>query len=722
MSDFGFLKPEYISAQRPKIITECINQYVHYLSHLYPEDNKGDIENFVKDIIAKETQLPVLDLTEQVNTGRSKRKQITLPEYISKIIKKRIISPSGSIYMSPKEKESFIRITIGDKKKERSKYKKIMLKHKEEGNVLQENIANYLQSCAKITNNSFSGVPQSPYNFLYCKANYASITGFARESIRCGFSHIELFLGANLFLRSLDDVVTYCFNVIKTCDLEASQRVIDKYKLHIPTTEEISEMFLKCLQRHLFCVKADPIVKYLSTLSHIEKAVVFYNGCLRNLLFYNPHFFIPYFKKMFDVENVAPYTGEDLASTLKQDEGIRMMTTSIHYEILGKDKDGKTSNPEKALTENPEALRKFIGIENHYIQCIGEIEDIITTFLRPESSLARMSQQSDIVRTNVIISDTDSAIFSTENIVEWYTGNTILNKDSFSINAFCVLAVVKSLEHRFASLSAGFGFIGKEIYGINMKNEYFMAAVLRPPLRKTYLSLNLFQEGKILPKPKLDVKGLTFRSSALAPESIQKVEEMAKELFEETLKKGKISGVKYLEFVQRYEQKIIDSLLSGSREFLKTESIKPASEYKNNPLTTSYFYADLWNKVFVPEFDEIVLPNKCFAIPLLGKGKVLFDPQWRAEFEAWNPKIFARFKEYLESVGDKRGDITRLVISPHTQEIPTIFRKIMDIRSIVYTNCSPLYLMLNSMGISYNCKKGEILIWDFKPENKTNLF
>lgn len=723
MSHFGFLKPEYVSAERPKIISECIAQYTHYLSHMFPNDKKEDIEKYVKKEIEKRTKLPILDLTEQIATGRSKRKKITLPEYLTKIVKKRIISPAGSIYMSPKEKESFIRITIGDKKRERSKYKKIMLKHKEAGNTLQENIANYLQSCAKITNNSFSGVPNSAHNFLYSKANYASITGFARESIRCGFSHIELFLGANLFLRTLDDVVTYCFNVLKTCDLETSQKVIDKYNLHVPSTEEISEMFIKCLEKHTFCVKTEPVIHYLSTLSDIEKTVVFYNGCLRNLIFFNPHFFLPYFKRMFDTENVSPYNGEDLEKKLhEQDEDVRMMTTSINYEILGKDSEGKPSNPEKTLKENPEALRKFIGIEDHYVKCLEELEDIITTFLRPNSSLAKMDAQSNILRTNVVISDTDSAIFSTENIVEWYTGNTVLNKDSFSINAFCVLMVVKSLEHRFATLSGGFGFVGKEVYGIKMKNEYFMAGVLRPPLRKTYLSLNMFQEGKILPKPKLDVKGGIFKSSQLAPESTEKVRLMAMQLFEETLKNGKVSGEKYLKYVQEYEQKIIDSLLAGKKDFLKTETVKTAKEYKNDPLSTSYFYADFWNKVFVPEFDEIVLPNKCFSFPLISDGKVLWDPQWQKEFETWNPTIFKRFKDHLENCGKEKGKIKRLMMAPQVLEIPVIFRKIIDIRSIVYLNCNPLYLILRCMGLSYDEKDGEVLVWDYKPEIQSNLF
>ena len=718
-----FLEKEYISANRPKIIERCIDQYVDYLSKLYPTDSKKQIKEFVKDLVSKDLQLPQIEISHQESTGNSKLKTIPFPSYLSKIIKKRIISPSGSIYLSPEEKESFIRITIGNKKKERSKYKKIMLKHKEEGNVLQANIANYLQSCAKITNNSFSGAPQSPYNFLYCKANYASITGFARESIKCGYSHIELFLGANLMLTSLDDVINYCYNVIESSDLERSQSVIEKYNLHIPTVEELSEMFLNCLKRYVFQIPTTEVKEYISHLLNIERAVIFYNGCLRNLLFYNDHFFKPYFKEMFDTEKVTPYQGEDLAKKLHQDEGIRMMTTSLHYEILGRDSQGKLLNVEKALEENEEGLRKFIGIEDHFVKSINKINDIIETFLRPKCGLAKLSEQPNITRTNVIISDTDSAIFSTENIVEWYTGSTVLNPESFSINAFCVFAVVKSLEHRFASLSAGFGFVGKEIYGISMKNEFFMAAVLRPPLRKTYVSLNMFQEGKVLPKPKLDIKGLAFRSSTLAPESIGKVEELCEKLFQETLEKGQVKGLDYLKFVSDYEFKIYQSLMSGEREFLKTESIKPAEEYAGDPISTSFFYADLWNKVFVPEYDPITLPNKCFSIPLKNKGKILKDEEWLKELQEKSPSIHKKLTSYLAEIEEKRGEITRLVVAPSVLEIPPILRGAMNIRSIIYTNCTPLYIILQVMGCAYNYKRDSnmVLVSDVLQTNREML-
>ena len=707
-----FLEKDYISADRPSLIEKCVNHYVKYLSRLYPQDDKKEIRRFAKELVSKQLKLPQITLTHQKSPGNSETKTIPFPTYVKNIVKNRIISPTGSIYSLPEEKESFIRITIRNKKKERSKFKKQMLKYKEEGNVLQANIANHLQNSAKITNNSFSGLPGSRHNFLYCKANYTAITGFARESIRCGYSHIEWFLGANMLLRSLDDVVNYCENVLETNKGKDIEKVIQKYNLHIPTAEELYEVFFICLKRHVFLIPIEEIKKYISSLSNLERTIIFYTGCFRNLLFYNEHFFRPFFKEMFDKEKVAPYAGDDLAEKLHQDEGLRMMTTSLCYEILGRDKEGKRLNLERALTENEEGYRKFIGIEEHFAKYIDKLTDLIEAFLIPSAGIPKLIDQQGITRTNVIISDTDSAIFSVENIVEWYTGSSVLNEDSFSINAFCVFATVKSLEHKFAKLSAGFGFVGKEIFGISMKNEFFMAAVLRPNLRKTYVSLNMFQEGKVLPKPHLDIKGVQFKSSLIAPESKQKVEDFCLKLFEETLNKGKVKGLDYLNYVKDYEWKIYKSLMSGEKEFLKTESIKPAEEYAGNPISTPFFYADLWNKVFVPEFDVINLPNKCYSLPLRLKGKVLKDPEWLQLLHETHPEIFVKLQKYLQEIEGKRGDITRLVVTPSATEIPEILRSLIDIRSIIYTNCMPLYLILQSMGCAFTYKKNMMLVSD----------
>ena len=700
-----FKEKEYKSADRPKITDLIIEKYVQYISRLNPNDDIENIREFVKKEILSTIKIPNIDMKIQVKPGNFERKIIPLDTYVSKIIKNNIVSPSGSVFRLPEDKESFLRVTINGKKKERSKYKKLMLEYKEKGDVLQENIANYLQSSAKITNNSFAGAFNSTHNFLYSKSNFQSITAFTRESAKCGYTQIELFLGANLYLPTVDSMITYILRVLEVSNLEEAQKVITKYDLKTPTVEHVKNMFLKCLYKYNFTIDLNQVNDIISSLSDIERSVIFYTGCLWNLLNLNETYFRSFFKKMFSTENISPYEGNDLKEKLKQDSDIRMMCLSINYQILGKDKDGKNLTLEESITENEMGYRTFIGIEDHLVNCLEEIKDIIEVFLKPDITFGKLQESQRMVRTNTPISDTDSALFSTQNIVEWYTGKASFSKDAFAINAFTVFCVVKSLEHKFARLSSNFGMSGKDIYEISMKNEYFMAGLIRSSEMKTYISLLVFQEGKVLPKPKLDIKGRLFRDSVISPLSNEKVRIMADMLLKEVLEHEKVDIHKYLSFVIDFESQIIRSLQNGEKTFFKLESIKEAHEYAGDANSTSYFYAYLWNEVFGERYEPIVLPNKCYVLPLIDGGKRIWEnDKWFTLVKEKEPKVYPKLLAFKGIAKGLEKEITRLCIPASIPEIPDILRPIISIRKVVYANCSPLYRILSCMGIDYTYK------------------
>lgn len=712
-----FRDASYIN-DRPKVVGLCREQYIAYLSRENPGDSREEIEDFVDDMIRGAIKIPQIDLIRQTSTGNFIREMVPLNVHLIRDVSNRIIAPSGSIYKLPSEHESFLRITIAYKKAERSKYKKVMLKYKEEGNALQESIANYLQSNAKVTNNSFAGALNSPYNILYCKPNFAATTSISRQSVKCGYSHIELFLGGNLYITTYDDVVTYCQRAIEINNLDRVMHIIKTYQLIIPTIQDVEEFFCEAIRNYVFVPPIEEIRLFIRALSDVERAVVYYTGCFKHLLTLNPDLFKPYFRAMFDISEVQPYEGDDLKAMLWRDGDVRMMVQSLHYTVLGTDEEGRNLNPEKALEENVDGFRMFIGIENHFLNHIERMRDVFETFLKPAMDISKIHEQPYMVRTNTLISDTDSAIFTTQNIVEWYAGRISFDPEAFAINAFTVFAVVKSLEHRFARLSSGFGMIGDDIYGINMKNEFFMVALMRTNIKKHYASLNMYQEGKILPKPKLDIKGVQLRDSKLSNVTVKATEEFIQDLFKDVLTHGQIEGKTYLRRVRQFELGIFRSIMDGERTFLKTDPIKPASEYDKDPMSSTYFYYDLWQNVFVPEFDSITIPNKCYVLPLKDKGNVLKSEKWLNYLKGQYPAIHDRLKAYLKPVYASGRNVSRLMLPPSIAEIPDILKPILDIRSVIYTNSKPLYLTLQSIGFAYNYGPDQFLISDFFEADK----
>ena len=699
-------------ASRPKVTSLCRAQYIDYLRRIHPEDSLESIERFVDVTMKEDFRNPDIDLIRHPSPGNTIREVVPLTKHLSRDVKNRIVSPSGSVYYLPTEKESFLRITIARKKAERSKFKKVMLAHKEEGNTLQASIANYLQSNAKITNNSFAGALNSPYNILYDKANFASTTSISRQSVKCGYSLIELFLGGNHLFFHYDDVVSYSLRQIQALDLNLIQSCVTTYQLYIPTAEDLFEYFKHSIRHYMLKPPYDKLRAFSETLSPYERCAVFYSNCFKNLVFFNDSLFRSLFDDMFDVSHVKPNLTDKPESVYKRDDDIVMMVQSLHADVFGT-VDGRQRTLNRALSEFPEGVSMFLGICDHYEAKIAAMEPILSTFLRTNTDLPALHRHQEMVRTNTLISDTDSAIFTTQNFVEWYSGKLAFDRKSFAINAFTVFSVVKALQHRFARLSCGFGMVGKDIYGINMKNEFFMAVLIRTNIKKHYASLNMYQEGKILPEPKVDIKGVQFRDSKLGAETNKRVADYIKMLFNDVQSKGTITGSDYLQKVKDFERRVFESVMDGERTFLKTEPIKSASEYKNDAMSTSYFYYDFWSNVFVPEFDGIIIPNKCYVLPLKGDGSILKDLGWQDRLLKEYPDCHRKLLAYLKQCDETKKKITRIVLPPSMGRIPEIFLPLIDIRSIIFTNCQPLYLVLKSIGFAYNFAPDKFLISDF---------
>ena len=708
---------DHYTAERPRVLSLCRQQYIDMLRRFYPDDPIKKIEDFVDDEIKTHLKIPNVELIRHPSPGNTVREVVPLSVHLSRDVRDRIISPSGSVYYKPTERESFLRITIAGKKAERSKFKKIMLKCKEDGDNLQAAVNNYLQSNAKVTNNSFAGALNSPFNILYDKANFAATTSISRQSVKCGYSHLELLLGGNLYFTNYDDVVNYCLRQIKASDRTRVKQVVQGHSLYVPTHGDVLDYLVLSISNYVLQPPIEELRKFVATLTPLDRCIVFYNGCLKNVVFFNETLFRPYFDQMFDISAVKPLIVDDPKILFKKDADLLMMVRSLHADALGLDKEGRPLNFDKAIESNLAGVYLFLGIYAHYEQMIALMQDVFSVFLKVDSDLPKLHDCPNMVRTNTLISDTDSAIFTTQNFVEWYAKRLSFDHHAFAMNAFTVFVVVKTLEHRFARLSCGFGMVGNDIYGINMKNEFFMAVLIRTNIKKHYASLNVYQEGKLLPEPKVDIKGVQLRDSKLSAATNEKIEAFIKQLFDDVQKKGTIKGFDYLNTVRQFELDIAKSLLSGERLYLKTDPIKRPEEYKNDALSTSYFYYDLWENVFVPDFDPIIIPNKCFVLPLKNDGKILLDPTWRAQVMSSHPQLLKRLDQYLERDEIKRTP-TRIMLPPSISEIPEILRPLIDIRSIIFTNCQPFYLVLKSIGFAYNFAPDKFLIADFFEADK----
>lgn len=699
-----FLKDDY-TRSRPPPLRGYMYSANDYLKHRYPHSTEAQRQKYLEKVLKDKMQNPMAEVLFHPVPGKTERKKVSLLKYTLRNMKQNIITPSGSVYMLPTKKESFIKKSLAAKLKDRKVYKKKMLGALAVGNAIDAATYNFLQASTKIFINSAPGAMNSPYNALYDLPGYNAITSTARQSVKYGYAQTERLIEGNLYIPSFDDMVTYCLNLIRAMP-DITGKVFEAYEIYLPTIEETSKHFMESLKYYTSSVKIEKLNSFFASCSPTERAFCVYAGCLKTLVTFNDKLFRDFFQDFFKTDgSFDPNSKPDDALGFEDD--LTAMVTSLNYEELGWQPPDpqKPNEPPKrnelydAVKNNPDGARRITAIATHMETCLNKMGPLISILFRLDADIAQLNAHPNMMRRCVIISDTDSVIFSTQSMVEWYSGKVTFEKSSYQINAFTVYLLSRTLEHVFARLSTGFGMIGDDIKKIAMKNEFLYPIMMRTAIAKHYAGITTFQEGKLLAKPKKDIKGVQFRSSTLPAQTIKAAESfLVDDILTKVMKDGILHADNLLSKVAEFELNVYDSLLEGKRDFLQTITVKPGDEY-DDPDRTQYFYYELWEKVFVPKFDSITIPDKCYKLPLRRDGKVLMEEPFLSQLKAFDEQTYNNLTAYLDTL--TKNKLSYLVIPPTMSVIPEILINLVDVRSIIFQNTRPFYLGLESLGFGY---------------------
>ena len=128
-------------------------------------------------------------------------------------------------------------------------------------------------------------------------------------------------------------------------------------------------------------------------------------------------------------------------------------------------------------------------------------------------------------------------------------------------------------------------------------------------------------------------------------------------------------------------------------------------------MISNYFYWMLWDEVFSEKFGPFVIPNKGYIIKVAQKGTMSKSPEWLSELKKFDENTYNKYIRFIEQYPKKK--ITQFILPGGLSEIPTIFRSLINYRDIIFKNCSPFYMFLQSFGISFNDTKTQYLVSDF---------
>ena len=317
-----------------------------------------------------------------------------------------------------------------------------------------------------------------------------------------------------------------------------------------------------------------------------------------------------------------------------------------------------------------------------------------------------LAEHKQMFRDAVILSDTDSIIFTTREWVQWYLKSTQMTPLAFSTNALVVYWLSKATANIVYHLSVNIGAVGADAKRMNMKNEFMMPVEILTTLKKHYASILKIQEGVFYGTPRLDIKGVNLRGSNFSKDTLNYTTWFIQALIDEVYNKGEISLSDFIVYVLRFERMILDSLRNGQTRFLTVDPIKNEDEYKSVDQSI-YFNYLFWEEVFGDKYGNIAIPTKCFILPLVGVKSGMY--QFYLETE--HPDIAKRLAKFISKYPKK--ELSRIPINPLTNQIPEELKKVADYKYVIYANTKPLYLILSSFGMNTGAtKKQHVLFSD----------
>lgn len=699
--------------QRPKLLTHYLEQMTQYLRLQHPTATPEVIESFVKNVIRERFKAPEVEAIVHKREGHSEVVKMKLDTYVRTVIKDNNLSPSGTCYMPVSRKESFLRMSIEEKVAARNAFKKRYLDAESRGDKRESQYYNQNQANAKIFNNAIAGGMRIKQFILGDKAGFGAITSVGRLCVKQGYSFIERAVNGNLYLPSMRDAITYVFNHVRHVP-ESFVTLITEKTLYVPTVEEVVQYILSSVANYVSHPQNDKLLPIITNLTEVERSYVFYAGCFNNLCRYNEDLARTWIDSCFVHDQIDPGLTQDInideIKTFKGD--VVSCILSTNYKLLGEnpDKPGKWNSTKDAAIYNPQGLKEFIYCCRVFVANFERLVHILQPILQIKVSFSRMVFQDQMARYTVPLSDTDSNIFSTQELIRWKRGKLDFSQESYQMNALVTFILSQSLEHVFAQLSAGFGAEGKDVFRISMKNEFLYPILLATALGKHYIAIATMQEGSYLPNPRKDIKGIGLRSSAYPKLVRDTFDAFVVELFATIEKAEPIRAGTILKHVADLEQVIYTSVTNQESDYLQTTSVKRKEDYAE-PMGSAYFYYELWTKVFADDYGEMVIPNKCYKIPLKGGKKLFRNPEFLEKLKETSPDIHDRLVAFMAN--HPKRDISAILIPPFKGKTLPFFLEIMDIRSHISQIMMGYYHVLNALGIGTVSPNVDGLVSDF---------
>lgn len=687
-----------------------VGDYIEQVSNLMMVKHNITKEKavaLVKEAIkAHGYKIPKIKYNKKNDKGDMEVTEDKLTTYIANVKKEgNLMSPSFTVYKHPSKQESIHAIYLKKNVKNRSQYKKRAFIEERNENMQLFRRFNTLQSSSKVKNNAVSGTYATTSTVLHNPSGHSTLTSTTRSVSGIGNAISELIVGGNKYFRTPESVPNYIAAIINHVNLYKIETMMKKYNMHYPTPLEAFDTIVRTSRWYWRDERAEVYIMHLlENISPLHRAAVVYVNDLWNLKNFNDDLIrdlIGRLGKRVETGSTDPLT--DLNDEI---DGTNVLAHHIYtYDIKGME-----VNYQKLLEEKNDIVIKIASTAKNIKEVLREYKEFFEAFFITDILPTNIAYIRDMMRYNIVLSDTDSTCCSYDKWVKWYYGKYEHSSDGIGIAAAVMTITTQLMEHNLRVFSRNLNSGPLTDNYLQMKNEFFWTVFVPANVTKHYFASTLIKEGNVYRKPKLEKKGVHFISSTVGGDIVARSEEMMNRIMDDIVAGKEISINDLCKEVADIERSILNDFNNGKTYMFSKDSIKDGKSYKNGPEESKFINHILWMNVFSEQFGS---PNNppyaVYKLPLKINNKT-----------GW-----VEFVKYLE---DKSPDIARKLMmfcSKYKKEmiktllvpksladgkgIPYVIKDYVDIKKIILQSLRSFYYILQTVGYY---KKPEFMLME----------
>lgn len=586
-------------------------------------------------------------------------------------------SPSMVAYTNSEEEECVNSIGTRLFIDNRSYYKGLMQKARDAGDNENRDKYKEIQNAFKIFNNAQSGAMSSEGTPINNKTGHTSLTSTCRCLTSTANLINEQFIAGNRFYNTPENTLQSLVARLQVTDYKALETVMEKYNLHYATVDDLMERIDYCSRRYWQSASSMAVIrKFLDNLSALERSSILYTLDLMALFKHNKEFISAFFDDWTSMRK--PEEGKTEDDYLKPDNGDKyvLCVSKLHRK------------PSKTEVNALNSLH--MEVETKY-------SDFMHQFFHSIIPPSGLFDVTSAVRDCVLTSDTDSSIYTVDEMIDAYTHD---RDRGIKLNGVLTYFIRMISVDQHQQLSANLNVSKKNLRMLGMKNEYYFGAYVTTLMSKHYYASQQMVEGVMNAEPEMEIKGVHLKSSKIA----SNIKDFAQKLMEDTLNaiehKKKLNAAETLKEIGDLERTIVDDIQGGDWKWLSRQGVKTAAAY-SKPMSSVYFNHEMWENVFAEKYGpapELPYVGVKMSVDLGSKTKV------KEFIESIEDRELAdRLEKFLEKSG--RGDLGGIVVPmerlQYLGDIPAEVKQCIDYRTIIKQNLKCVYEVLNSTGLYF---------------------